>query len=169
MRRDDNPKLNAPVSQHYQNPNCSWDTGHIICQMLGTQSAGGGDTAKYYCAWHWRVLAGVPNNVAEFSEFILQRKKSAPESIWVRYPDITWERVQGFKKPWPSTKLVRRDPEIDAHDPMLAKRCIDLIMRRVERKITALEYIDDLRVLDRDYPGLGFSESIKELERERTP
>lgn len=148
------------VPAHLTDARCSFTTDGRRCDLVGTVSSGGGDAAKYYCLWHYGILSDVSRNTpvifAEWRDYIAP---AYPDSVWSLDPGLLWDRMNGrrtWKEKGPRTVN-------NTEDPVLSKRCSQLVNDILSRRITRENYIEELRKLDKEYPGIGFDASVSDL------
>ena len=54
----------------------------------------------------------------------------------------------------------------DRASKTMTRKCNELVEKRMKKEISMVEYIEELKKLDRDYPGLGFDLSALKLTQE---
>ena len=59
----------------YDKLRCAYEHQGDKCHMLGTISSSNGEGARFYCTWHYDVLAGEENNLVNFSRWFEERKE----------------------------------------------------------------------------------------------
>jgi len=53
----------------------------------------------------------------------------------------------------------------DRASKSMSKRCTELVTRKMNKEIGLPEYIEELKKLDKDFPGVGFDRSAMELSQ----
>ena len=80
-------KYEAPSEKlsRYEKLRCVYENHGDKCRMVGTISPSNGEGARFFCTWHFDVLAGEENNQVSFSRWFEERKESGGLHPQFRY------------------------------------------------------------------------------------